>query len=78
MKLQGTTRKLVLPFFRILTIIGAILYIIEQLIRIVLSPVMWILFGTEISEWCEKSFVPRFWDNVFTPFCKKIGITDLY
>lgn len=78
MKLEGTTRKLVLPFFRILTIMGAILYIIEQLIRIVLSPVMWILFGTEIGEWCEKSFVPRFWDNVFTPFCKKIGITDLY
>ena len=78
MKLQGTTRKLVLPFFRILAVIGVALYVVEQLIRIVLSPVVWILFGTGINEWCEGSFVPRFWDNVFTPFCEKIGITDLY
>ena len=78
MKLQGTTRKLVLPFFRILAVIGVALYVVEQLTRIVLSPVVWILFGTEIDEWCEKSFVPRFWENVFDPFCKKIGITSLY
>lgn len=78
MKIKGIIRKIVLPFFRILAVVGVALYVIEQLIRIVLSPVVWILFGTGINEWCERSFVSWFWENVFDPFCKKIGITDLY
>ena len=78
MKIKGIIRKIVLPFFRIVVIIGVVLFIIEQVIRILLIPITWILFGTDVDEYCEKSFVLRFWDNVFIPFCKKIGITNLY
>ena len=76
MKVKGTTRKVVLPFFRIIAIIGVVLYVIEQFIKIILSPITWILFGISINEWCEESFVLWLWDNVFTPFCEKIGIID--
>ena len=78
MKVKGTIRKIVLPFLRTVVIIGVILFMIEQVIRILLIPITWILFGIGIDEYCEKSLVLRFWDNVFTPFCEKIGITDLY
>ena len=78
MKIKGITRKIVLPFFRIIVIVGVVLYVIEQFIRIILIPITWILFGISIDDHYEKSFVLRFWDNVFTPFCERIGITNLY
>ena len=51
---------------------------IEQVIRILLIPITWILFGIDINDYYEESFILRFWENVFEPFCKKIGITNLF
>ena len=78
MKIKGITRKLVLPFLRIVVIIGVALFTIEQVIRILLMPITWILFGIGIDEYYEESFILWFGENVFDPFCKKIGITSLY
>ena len=78
MKIKGITRKLVLPFLRIVVIIGVALFTIEQVIRILLMPITWILFGIGIDEYYEESFILWFGENVFDPFCKKIGITNLY
>lgn len=78
MKIKEIARKIVLPFFRIVVIIGVALYVIEQLIRIILIPITWILFGIGIDEYYEESFILWFGENVFDPFCKKIGITNLY
>lgn len=78
MKIKGIIQKIVLPFLRIIVIIGVVLFMIEQVIRILLIPITWILFGTGVDECCEKSFVLWFGENVFDPFCKKIGITNLY
>lgn len=77
MKIKGIIRKIVLPFFRILVIIGVVLFMIEQIIRILLIPITWILFGISIDDYYEP-FTLQFWENVCDPFCKKIGITDLY
>lgn len=78
MKIKGIIQKIVLPFLRIIVIIGVVLFMIEQVIRILLIPITWILFGAGVDEYCEKSFVLWFGENVFDPFCKKIGITNLY
>ena len=78
MKIKGITQKLVLPFLRIVVIIGVALFTIEQVIRILLMPITWILFGIGIDEYYEESFILWFGENVFDPFCKKIGITNLY
>ena len=40
-------------------------------------PITWILFGIGINDYCEP-FTLQFWENVFDPFCEKIGITSLY
>ena len=78
MKIKRIIRKLVLPFLRIVVIIGVVLFMIEQVIRILLIPITWILFGISVDEYYEESFILWFGENVFDPFCKKIGITDLY
>ena len=78
MKIKGITRKIVLPFLRIVVIIGVVLFMIEQIIRILLIPITWILFGIDINDYYEESFILRFLENVFDPFCKKIGITNLF
>ena len=77
MKIKRIIRKIVLPFFRIIVIIGVALFTIEQVIRILLMPITWILFGIGIDEYYEESFILWFGENVFDPFCKKIGITSL-
>ena len=74
----GIIQKIVLPFLRIIIIIGMVLYMIEILIRILLIPITWILFGIGMNDHYEESFILRFWENVFDPFCKKIGITNLF
>ena len=78
MKIKGIIRKIVLPFIRIAVIIGVLLFMIEQVIRILLITITWVLFGIGINDYYEESFILRFWENVFDPFCKKIGITSLY
>lgn len=78
MKIKGIIRKIILPFLRIAVIIGVLLFMIEQVIRILLIPITWILFGIDINDYYEESFILHFWENVFDPFCKKIGITDLF
>lgn len=78
MKIKGIILKITLPFLRIVVIIGMVLYIIEILIRVLLMPIIWILFGIGINDYYEESFILRFWENVFDPFCKKIGITSLF
>ena len=75
---MGIIQKIVLPFLRIIIIIGMVLYMIEILIRILLIPITWILFGIGMNDHYEESFILRFWENVFDPFCKKIGITNLF
>ena len=77
MKIKGIIQKIVLPFLRIIIIIGVLLFMIEQVIRILLIPITWILFGIDINDYCEP-FTLQFWENVFDPFCKKIGITNLF
>ena len=78
MNIKGIIQKIVLPFLRIVVIIGVALFMIEQIIRILLIPITWILFGISINEHYEESFILRFWEKVFEPFCKKIGITNLF
>ena len=78
MKIKGIIRKIILPFLRIAVIIGVLLFMIEQVIRILLIPITWILFGIDINDYYEESFILRFWENVFEPFCKEIGITNLF
>lgn len=77
MKIKGIIQKIILPFLRIVVIIGMVLYMIEILIRVLLIPITWILFGVGINDYCEP-FTLQFWENVFDPFCKKISITDFY
>ena len=78
MKIKRIIQKIALPFLRIVVIIGVVLFMIEQVIRILLIPITWILFGIDINDYYEESFILRFWNNVFDPFCKKIGITNLF
>lgn len=78
MKIKGIIRKIILPFLRIAVIIGVLLFMIEQVIRILLIPITWILFGIDINDYYEESFILRFWKNVFDPLRKKIGITNLF
>ena len=64
MRIKGIIRRIILPFLRIVVIIGMVLCMIEILIRIFLMLITWILFGIGINNYCEP-FTLQFWENVF-------------
>ena len=69
-------KKFLLPVIRflflIITIIGVVLFIVEQLILSAIIPIIWISTGQTVDDVCGISFIKWLAKNKIFPLFEKI------
>ena len=74
-------KKFLLPVIRflflIITIIGVMLFIVEQITLTMAVPLIWILTGKGMKDVYDISFITWLANNKVFPFFEKIGIDKI-
>lgn len=66
----------ILPFIKLITLLGVILFIFEKLIYFLISPFLFIFTTIDVVELLDnKSIIIYLAENYFVPFLEKHGIT---
>lgn len=72
-------KRVLFPFIRlgfiIMFMFGFLLYFVEVPIRLIILPLVWILFGNKASKWLlDEGFISWFAENRFYPFFERLGM----
>lgn len=68
---------ILLPFVKILILIGSILFFVEKIIYAFLAPFIWILFPVDVVKFLNTSIIVWMGEHILVPFCKKCGIEEI-